>query len=101
MKRYFFLASAACFALLCLTASAETLYAVSMRTYADSSYRGVEGNLYVVDTDSAVTRLVASLTLNGKTPVGLDGLAIHSQTGIFYGITASTSAAIPHTLVTI
>jgi hypothetical protein len=101
MKRSFLLASVACFTLLCITASAETLYAVSMRTYADSSYKGVEGNLYVVDTDSAVTRLVASLTLNGRTPVGLDGLAIHPKTGVFYGITASTSSVIPHTLVTI
>jgi len=101
MKPSFLLASAACSALLCVAASAQTLYAVSMRTYADPSYKGVEGNLYVVDTDTAVTRLVASLTIGGKTPVGLDGLAIHPKTGVFYGITAPTSTVIPHTLVRI
>jgi hypothetical protein len=87
--------------MLCLTASAETLYASSMRTYADPLYKGVEGNLYVVATDTAVTRLVASLTLGGKAPISLDGLAIHPRTGIFYGITPATSGAIPHSLVTI
>jgi hypothetical protein len=87
--------------MLCLTASAETLYASSMRTYADPLYKGVEGNLYVVATDTAVTRLVASLTLGGKAPISLDGLAIHPRTGIFYGITPATSGAIPHSLVTL
>ena len=100
MKPSFLLASAACAALLALSASAESLYAVSMRTYADPLYKGVEGNLYVVSTETAVTRLVASLSVVGKGPVGLDGLAIHPKTGVFYGIT-STSATLPHTLVTI
>jgi hypothetical protein len=101
MKTSLLLATAACSAMLCLAASAETLYASSMRTYADPLYKGVEGNLYVVATDTAVTRLVASLTLGGNAPIGLDGLAIHPKTGIFYGITAATSSAIPHSLVTI
>src|SRR5476649_332909 len=101
MKPSLLLASVACTALLCTTAAAQTLYAVSMRTYSDPSYKGVEGNLYVVATDTGVTRLVASLTVGGKTPVGLDGLAIHPKTGVFYGITAATSAAIPRSLVTI
>jgi hypothetical protein len=100
MKPSFLLASAACAALLALTASAETLYAVSMRTYADPQYKGVEGNLYAVSTETAVTRLVASLSVADKGPVGLDGIAIHPKTGVFYGIT-STSAVLPHTLVTI
>jgi S1-C subfamily serine protease len=101
MKPLLLFASAAISALLGMAASAETLYAVSMRTYSDPSYKGVEGNLYVVATDTAVTRLVASLTVGGKTPVGLDGLAIHPKTGVFYGITAPTSGAIPRSLVTI
>jgi hypothetical protein len=71
-----------------------------MRTYADPTYRGVEGNLYVVDTDSGVTRLVVSLTYGGKS-IGLDGLAIHPKTGIFYGITSSTSTTLPRSLVRI
>jgi hypothetical protein len=101
MRPSLLLASVACTVLLCTTAAAQTLYAVSMRTYADPSYKGVEGNLYVVATETAVTRLVASLTVGSKTPVGLDGLAIHPKTGVFYGITAPTSASIPRSLVTI
>lgn len=87
--------------LLSVAANAESLYAVSMRTYSDPGYNGVEGNLYVVATDTAVTRLLATLTVAGKTPVGLDGLAIHPKTGIFYGITAASSAVLPRSLVTV
>ena len=80
-------------------AGAQSLYAVSVRTYSDPGYHGVEGNLYLVDQETAATRLVSSLNLAGKTPVGLDGLAIHPRTGVFYGITAPTSAVIPKSLV--
>jgi hypothetical protein len=80
-------------------AAAQTLYAVSVRTYSDPGYHGVEGNLYLVDPETASTRLVTSLNVGGRTPVGLDGLAIHPRTGVFYGITAPSSAAIPKTLV--
>jgi hypothetical protein len=72
---------------------------VSVRTYSDTGYRGVEGNLYLVDPETASTRLVTSLNLGGKTPVGLDGLAIHPRTGVFYGITAPSSSVIPKSLV--
>jgi len=86
--------------LLCsVSASAQSLYASSMRTYSDPGYHGVEGNLYLVDRETAATRLVASFNVGGKTPVGLDGLAIHPRTGVFYGITAPTSAVIPRSLV--
>jgi len=80
-------------------ACAQSLYASSMRTYSDPGYHGVEGNLYLVDRDTASTRLVASFNVGGKTPVGLDGLAIHPRTGAFYGITAPSSAVIPKSLV--
>jgi hypothetical protein len=89
-------ALATCFA---MPVAAQTLYAVSVRIYSDPGYHGVEGNLYTVDPDSAATNLVTSLNVSGKTPVGLDGLAIHPRTGVFYGITAPTSAIIPRTLV--
>jgi len=85
--------------LLATGAAAQTLYAVSVRTYSDPGYHGVEGNLYLVDPETAATRLVTSLNVGGKTPVGLDGIAIHPRTGVFYGITAPTSAVIPRTLV--
>jgi len=85
--------------LLAGSAMAQTLYAVSVRIYSDPGYHGVEGNLYTVDPDTAATNLVSSLNVSGRTPVGLDGLAIHPRTGVFYGITAPTSAVIPRTLV--
>lgn len=103
MKSSRFLVSMAIAAVLAWSAGAgaETLYAVSMRTYSDPSYKGVEGNLYEVSTETGTTRLITSLNLGGKTPVGLDGLAIHPKTGVFYGITAPSSSVIPRTLVTL
>ena len=85
-------------ALLSTVAAAQTLYAVSVRTYSDPGYSGVEGNIYVVDTATATLTLLTSLHA-GETPIGLDGLAIHPVTGEFYGITAPTSKAIPQSLV--
>jgi hypothetical protein len=82
-----------------MPAAAQTLYASSMRTYSDPGYHGVEGNLYMVDPETASTNLVTSLNVSGKTPVGLDGLAIHPRTGVFYGITAPSSTVIPRSLV--
>ncbi|HUL56633.1 MAG TPA: hypothetical protein VLT60_06515 [Usitatibacter sp.] len=99
MKRSLQLFAAAFAIALALPAAAQTLYAVSVRTYSDPGYHGVEGNLYTVDPETAATNLVTSLNVSGKTPVGLDGLAIHPRTGVFYGITAPTSAVIPRSLV--
>jgi hypothetical protein len=84
---------------LCSPAWAQTLYAVSVRTYSDPSYKGIEGNLYRVDPASAVTTLVAPLKLNGRDSIGLDGLAIHPKSGEFFGTTAPTVGPIPHSLV--
>ncbi|MGZ5040410.1 MAG: hypothetical protein ACXWBQ_06670 [Usitatibacter sp.] len=99
MRPFTFLLRLVLCAMLSTAASAESLYAVSMRTYSDPSYKGVEGSLYVVATETGVTQLVAALTLSGGTPVGLDGLAVHPKTHAFYGITPGSSAVIPHTLV--
>ncbi|HEX3096076.1 MAG TPA: hypothetical protein VHQ02_00080 [Usitatibacter sp.] len=85
-------------AALSTAAAAQTLYAVSVRTYSDPGYSGVEGNIYVVDPATAALTLLTSLHV-GDTPIGLDGLAIHPGTGEFYGITAPTSKAIPQSLV--
>jgi hypothetical protein len=82
-------------------AAAQTLYAVSVRTYSDPGYKGVEGNLYTVAPDSGATTLVAALSLGGQAPLGLDGLAIDPKSGTFYGITAPSSNVIPHSLVTV
>lgn len=92
---------AALAALLAASATAQTLYAVSVRTYSDPGYRGVEGNLYVVDPETATTTLVAPLMVSGRTPIGLRGLAIHPKTGVFYGITSPNASSIPRSLVTV
>ena len=97
------LAIAACIAAAALSsaaATAQTLYAVTVRTYSDPGYTGVEGNIYMVDTGNAALTLVSSLRL-GDTPIGLDGLAVHPRTGVFYGITAPTSRIIPSSLVSV
>jgi sugar lactone lactonase YvrE len=86
-------------AALCSSATAQTLYAVSVRTYSDPSYEGVEGNLYRVDPATAVTTLVAPLRLRGGESVGLDGLAIHPKSREFLGITTRAATVIPHSLV--
>jgi len=99
MRRILLLFAAGIAIAFAMPAAAQTLYAVSVRTYSDPGYHGVEGNLYTVDPETASTNLVTSLNVSGKTPVGLDGLAIHPRTGVFYGITAPTSAVIPRTLV--
>lgn len=77
----------------------STLYATSIRTYSDPQYHGIEGNIYRVDPATAATALVAPLKLDGKVNIGLDGLAIHPKTGVFYGITAPSAAVSPHSLV--
>jgi hypothetical protein len=99
MKRFVVLFASLLAIAFAMPVAAQTLYAVSVRTYSDPGYHGVEGNLYTVDPDTAATNLVTSLNVSGKNPVGLDGLAIHPRTGVFYGITAPTSAVIPRTLV--
>jgi hypothetical protein len=84
--------------LLAPEAHAQSLYAVSVRTYSDSSYKGIEGNLYEVNPESAVTSLVAPLRLEGRS-IGLDGLAINRKTGEVFGVTAPATGPIPHSLV--
>lgn len=88
-------------ALFAASAAAQVLYAVSVRTYTDPGYHGVEGNLYTVDPETAATTLVAPLMVAGKTPIGLRGLAIHPRTGIFYGITSPNASTFPRSLVTV
>jgi hypothetical protein len=84
---------------LCSSVWAQTLYAVSVRTYSDPSYKGLEGSLYRVDPASAVTTLVAPLRLDGRESIGLDGLAIDPKSGEAFGITAATTGPFPHSLV--
>jgi hypothetical protein len=86
-------------ALCAAAAQAQTLYAVSVRTYSDAAYKGIESNLYQVVPETGATTLLTSLTFAAGAPIGMDGLAIHPVTGVFYGITSATSSVIPHSLV--
>lgn len=99
MARFIRMVLAALASFCAATGAAQSLYASSMRTYSDPGYHGVEGNLYLVDLETAATRLVTSFNVGGRTPVGMDGLAIHPRTGVFYGITAPSSVVIPKSLV--
>ncbi len=58
MRRILHLSAAMLALAFAMPAAAQTLYAVSVRTYSDPGYHGVEGNLYTVDPDTAATNLV-------------------------------------------
>jgi hypothetical protein len=77
----------------------QALYAVSVRTYSDPGYKGIESNLYMVAPATGATTLLTSLSYAPGTPIGMEGLAIHPVTGVFYGITAPTTGVIPQSLV--
>src|SRR5579862_618877 len=93
------IALAAVSAFFAASAAAQVLYAVSVRTYTDPGYHGVEGHLYIVDPETAASTLVAPLMISGKTPIGLRGLAVHPKTGVFYGITSPSASSSPRSLV--
>ena len=80
---------------------AETLYVVTLRDQSNATAEAQGGALFTVDPATAAYTQVAALRIGGVTPVGLTGLSIHPRTGVFYGITAGSSANIPRSLVTI
>lgn len=84
-----------------LPAAAETLYVATLRDSSNATAETQGGALFTVDPHTAAHTMVAPLRIGGVTPVGLTGLAIHPRTGVFYGITAGSSANIPRSLVTI
>lgn len=79
--------------------AAETLYATSLRGEASGS-AFVAGNLYTVDPSTAAAKLIGPIRL-GNTAVGITAVATHPKTGVFYGITAGLSPAVPRSLVTV
>ena len=83
------------------SAWAETLYVVTLRDQSNATAEAQGGALFTVDTATAAYTQVAVLRIGGVTPVGLTGLSIHPRTGVFYGITAGSSANIPRSLVTV
>lgn len=81
------------------SSAADTLYATSLRgEAAGGSF--VAGNLYSVDPASAAAKLIGPIRL-GDTAVGITAVASHPRTGVFYGITAGLSPAVPRSLVTV
>lgn len=82
-------------------ASAQKLYAASVRTIAEGGTPGLGGSLYAVELRNVTTTLVGPIRLNGELPLGITGLAVHPATGIFYGITSSLSRSNPLSLVTV
>ena len=82
-------------------ASAETLYVATLRDQSNATAEAQGGALFTVDPYTAQYTQVAVLRIGGVTPVGITGLSIHPRTGVFFGITAGSSANIPRSLVTI
>lgn len=84
---------------LSLPSAAQSLYAASFRSSGVGS-DGLAGSLYQVKLGSGSATFLAPLRLNDK-PIGITGLAVHPQTGVFYGITPPQSPNQPQSLVTI
>jgi hypothetical protein len=82
-------------------ATAQTLYAASVRSFANAGSQIVVGNLFTIDLANASATLIAPIRLDGNTSVGITGLAVHPATGTFYGITSGLSPDHPHSLVKI
>jgi hypothetical protein len=82
---------------------AQKLYAASVRSITESTSpgSGVGGSLYSVALATGSASFVAPIRLNGSSPLGITGLAVHPNTGVFYGITSLLSRSHPLSLVTI
>jgi hypothetical protein len=78
---------------------AQTLYAASIRSFANAGSQIVVGNLFTVRMASSTWTLVAPIRLDGNTSVGLTGMAVHPATAAFYAITSGQSPDSPHSLV--
>jgi len=87
--------------LACAAAQAQTLYAASLRSFANAGSQIVVGNLFTINLANSRARLVAPIRLEGDTAVGITGLAVHPATGVFYGITSGLSPEHPISLVRI
>ena len=81
--------------------TAQTLDAASVRTLAEGGSEGIGGSLYSVELKSGSASLVAPIRLNGASPLGITGMAVHPLTGVMYGITSPLSRTNPHSLVII
>jgi DNA-binding beta-propeller fold protein YncE len=81
-------------------AAAQTLYAASFRTTAiGGASDGIAGSLYTVNLGTGAATFVAPIRVNGTMPIGVTGIAVHPETGQFYGITSPQSPNFPQSLV--
>ncbi len=76
----------------------DVLYAASVRSHLGATAQPLAGNLYTIDVSAGTFALVGPLRADGA-PIGVTGLADLPETGILYGITASSSPNYPHSLV--
>ena len=79
------------------TGTAQALYAASVRSVVGND--AIAGSLYTVTLATGIPTFVAPIRINGTTPVGLTGLAVHPTTGVFYGITSPLSSRNAQSLV--
>ena len=84
-------------------AAAQTLYAASFRSsgMGSDTGSGIAGSLYTVQLGAAASTFLAPLRVNGTLPIGVTGLAVHPETGVFYGITPPQSPNYASYLVTL
>lgn len=92
---------AAALLLAAMGASAQALYATSIRVFAAGGQDKVVGSLYSVNLSDASAKLVAPLRMKNDTAVGITGLAVHPTSGVFYAITSALSPVNPRSLVTL
>jgi hypothetical protein len=82
-------------------AVAQTLYAASFRTSGlGGANAGIAGSLYTINLGTGAATFVAPIRVNGTVPIGITGIAVHPETGQFYGITPPQSPNYPQNLVT-
>ena len=102
MARRFWAVIAVCAACCAaVPALAQTLFAASFRSSGIGAPATVAGSLYTVNLATGQATFVAPIRVNGSASVGVTGLAVHPETGVFYGITAASSPNFPSHLISI
>jgi hypothetical protein len=85
-------------ALGCLATLAPAAHAATL--FVATGSNGINGQLYTIDSTTAVATLVGPILIGGS-PVGLTALAFHPVTGVLYGLTTNDGPSPNRSLVTI
>jgi len=101
LRKWWAVAALAIAAGAAIPAWAQTLYAASVRTLAEGGSEAIGGSLYSVELKTGSATLVAPIRLNGSSPLGITGMAVHPTSGVMYGITSPLSRTNPLSLVII